>query len=135
MLHFAAIAAPLHRLIKKDVRSEECETAFCQLKSLLTEAPVLVHPCFGKGEHFLFETDASGVGLGAMLSQKQGDGKHHPVAYASRSLQANEKNYPIFELETLATVWAVKYFRAHLLGHPCTVLPDHAACVSLLNTP
>ena len=136
--HFAAIAAPLHRLTKKDVRfewSEECETAFCRLKSLLTEAPVLVYPRFGEGEHFLLETDASGVGLGAVLSQKQGDGKYHPVAYASRSLQPNEKNYPISELETLAIVWAVKYFRAYLLGHPCTVLTDHAACVSLLNTP
>ena len=135
---FAAIAAPLHRLTKKDVKfewSEECETAFCRLKSLLTEAPVLVYPRFGEGEHFLLETDASGIGLGAVLSQKQSDGKYHPVAYASRSLQPNEKNYPISELETLAIVWAVKYFRAYLLGHPCTVLTDHAACVSLLNTP
>ena len=136
--HFAAIAAPLHRLTKKDVKfewSEECETAFRQLKSLLTEAPVLVYPRFGEGEQFLLETDASGIGLGAVLSQKQNDGKYHPVAYASRSLQPNEKNYPISELETLAIVWAVKYFRAYLLGHPCTVLTDHAACVSLLNTP
>ena len=135
---FAAVAAPLHRLTKKDEKfewSEECETAFCRLKSLLTEAPVLVYPRFGEGEQFLLETDASGIGLGAVLSQKQSDGKYHPVAYASRSLQPNEKNYPISELETLAIVWAVKYFRAYLLGHPCTVLTDHAACVSLLNTP
>ena len=136
--HFAAVAAPLHRLTKKDVKfewSEECETAFCRLKSLLTEAPVLAYPRFGGEERFLLETDASGVGLGAVLSQSQGDGKYHPIAYASRSLQPNEKNYPITELETLAIVWAVKYFRAYLLGHPCTVLTDHAACVSLLNTP
>ena len=113
--HFTAIAAPLHRLTKKDVKfewSEECETAHCQLKSLLTEAPMLVYPCFGEGEQFLLETDASGIGLGAVLSQKQSDGKYHPVAYASRSLQPNEKNYPISELETLAIVWAVKYFHA-----------------------
>jgi hypothetical protein len=56
---------------------------------------VLVYPHFGEGEHFLLKTDASGIGLGAVLSQKQGDGKYHPVAYASRSLQPNEKNYPI----------------------------------------
>ena len=115
--HFAVIEAPLHRLTKKDAKlewSEECETAFNRLKSLITEAPVLIYPCFGEGEQFLLETDASGIGLGAVLSQKRSDGKYHPVAYASRSLQPNEKNYPISELETLAIVWAVKYFRAYL---------------------
>ena len=135
---FAAIAAPLYRLIKKDVKfkwSDECKTTFCWLKFVLTEAPVLVYPRFGEGEHFLLETDASGIGLGAVLSQKLSDGKYHPVAFASRCLQPYEKNYPISELETLAIVRAVKYFRAYLLGHPCTVLTDHAACVSLLNSP
>ena len=44
------------------------------------------------------------VKLGAVLSQKQSDGKYHPVAYASRSLQSDEKNYPISELETLAII-------------------------------
>ena len=136
--HFAAVAAPLHHLTKKDVPfqwSHECENAFCNLKSLLTQAPVLVYPQFGPGKSFLLETDASGVGLGAVLSQKQDDDRYHPIAYASRSLQSHEKNYPISELETLAIVWAVKKFRAYLLGHPCTVLTDHAACLSLLNTP
>ena len=136
--HFATVAAPLHHLTKKDTPFEwndECEIAFCQLKSLLTKAPVLVYPRFGQGQSFLLETDASGVGLGAILSQQQEDGKYHPVAYASRSLLPNERNYPISELETLAIVWAVKYFRTYLLGHPCTVLTDHASCLSLLNTP
>ena len=45
MPQFASIAAPLHRLMKKDVAFEwspECEAAFSKLKSLLTEAPVLL---------------------------------------------------------------------------------------------
>ena len=103
------------------------------MKQLLVEAPVLVHPRFGPREEFLLETDASGVGLGAVLSQKQPDERFHPIAYASRSLQPHEKNYTISELETLGLVWAVKYFRPYILGHHCTVLTDHAACVSLLN--
>ena len=45
--------------------------AFSELKKLLTEAPILVYPQFGPREHFLLETDASGIGLGAVLSQKQ----------------------------------------------------------------
>ena len=136
--HFASVAAPLHRLTKKDVPlewSEECEAAFSRLKALLTEAPVLTYPQFGPGKAFLLETDASGVGLGAILSQKQSDDRYHPIAYASKSLNPHEKNYALSELETLAIVWAVKKFRAYLLGHPCSVLTDHAACLSLLNTP
>ena len=87
---FANIAAPLHKLTKKNVPFEwtpECESSFAQLKQLLVEAPVLVYPRFGPGEEFLLETDASGVGLGAVLSQKQQDDRFHPIAYASRSLQ------------------------------------------------
>ena len=133
---FANIAAPLHKLTKKNVPFEwtpECESSFAQLKQLLVEAPVLVYPRFGPREEFLLETDASSVGLGAVLSQKQPDERFHPIAYASRSLQPHEKNYAISELGTLGLVWAVKYFRSYILGHHCTVLMDHAACVLLLN--
>ena len=58
----------------------------------------------------------------AIWSQKKEDGKHHPVAYVSRSLVPSERNYPISELEMLAIVWAVKYFRTYLLygaNRPC----------------
>jgi len=130
---FARIAAPLHRLTKKNVSFKwtvECENAFTQLKKILTEAPVLAYPKYGPGETFLLETDAC-----AVLSQQQDDGQCHPIAYASRSLQGGEKNYGITELETLALVWGVKYFRPYILGHHCVVMTDHAACVSVLNTP
>ena len=96
-------------------------------------APVLLYPKFGPGHDFVLETDASLAGLGAGLSQKDDKGLLHPVAYASRSLHKHEQNYHITELETLAIVQAVKYFRAYVLGHHCLVLIDHAACVSLLN--
>ncbi len=43
-------------------------------------------------------------------------------------------NYHITELETLAIVWAVKYYRSYLLGHQRLVLTDHAACTSLFST-
>ena len=42
---------------------------------------------------FLLETDASKLGLGAVLSQKQTDGQYHPVAYTSQSLPVHEHNY------------------------------------------
>ena len=135
---FAKVASPLHALTRKGVTfawSAECEAAFKQLKSLLITAPVLAYPQFGPNKRFILETDASGCGLGAVLSQEQSDGKLHPIAYASRSLHHHEQNYAISELETLGLVWSVKHFRMYLLGHQCTVYTDHSACVSLLNTP
>ena len=135
---FASIAAPLHALTKKNAVyqwSTECEIAFTQLKELLTSSPVLAYPRFGPGHSFILETDASIVGLGAVLSQTQEDGTVHPVAFASRSVDKHERNYGISELETLGLVWAVRYFRSYLLGHPCVVYTDHTACLSILNTP
>ena len=73
--------------------------------------------------------------MGAVLSQSQDDGRVHPIAYASPSLDIHEKNYGVTELETLALVWAVRYFCAYLLGHRTTVFMDHSACMSLLNHP
>jgi hypothetical protein len=58
----------------------------------------------------------------------------HPIAYASRSLDHSESNYGITELETLAVVWAARYFRPYLLGHRTIVYTDHSACVSVLNS-
>ena len=134
---FAKIAAPLHSLTKKSSTfcwTCTCDTAFCKLKELLCDAPVLAYPRFGPSEEFVIETDASTVGLGAVLAQKQPDGTVHPIAYASRSLQPAERNYGISELETLGLVWAVKHFRPYILGYPCTVYTDHAACLSLLSS-
>ena len=134
---FSKIAAPLNSLTKKNTDffwTAQCEAAFTQLQDLLTTAPVLAYPRFGSDTGFILETDASYVGLGVVLSQEQENGEVHPIAYASRSLDCHEKNYGISELETLGLVWAVRYFRAYLLGHPCTVYTDHAACLSILNT-
>ena len=135
---FAKIATPLHYLTKKDVPFEwtpECEAAFCKLKELLVTAPVLTYPHFGPDREFILEKDASGIGLGAVLSQKQDDGLVHPIAYASRALNCHEKNYCISELENLGLVWAVRYFHPHLLGHRTIVYTNHSACLSVLNTP
>ena len=134
---FAAIAAPLHALTKKNAVfewNEVVEEAFVKLRTALSSAPLLAYPQFGPGHTFVLETDASTLGLGAILSQVQNDGMIHPIAYASQAVDKHERNYGISELETLGLVWAVRYFRPYILGHPCVVYTDHAACLSILNT-
>ena len=88
---FARIANPLHALTKKEVNfhwtwTVECQAVFDRLKELLVTSPVLTYPHFGHGKEFVLETDASLEGLGAVLSQWQGDEHLHPIAYASRCL-------------------------------------------------
>ena len=134
---YACIARPLHALTRKDVPfnwSSECEAVFRDLKSRLSTAPILAYPLFDRP--YTLETDASGRGIGAVLSQKQDeDGKLHPVAFASRSLNAAERNYSISELETLAVVWAISHFHAYLYGQQVTVMTDHAAVKPILERP
>ena len=86
-------------------------------------------------QEFILETDASGVGLGAILAQEQQDGTVRPIAYGSRTLQQHEKKYGATELEALGVAWAVKHFCHYLYGHRCYVFTDHESLKSLLNTP
>ena len=133
---FSKIASPLHSLLKKDAQFQwtiSCQEAFERLKEALVTSPVLAYPQFRSEHPFIVKTDASAKGLGAVLAQQQADGQVHPIAFASRSLTAPERNYAITELETLGLVWALKIFRAYLLGHRCIVFTDHAACTSLLT--
>ena len=133
---FAAIAQPLTALTRNGVVfewTEDCQAAFDRLKQSLTTAPVLCYPAFDLP--FVLETDASIKGIGAILSQVQRDGQCHPVAYASRSLTAAERNYGITELETLAVVWSITHYHSYLYGHDVTVYTDHLAVQAILNTP
>ena len=76
--------------------------------------PVLVYP--DPNREYLLEMDASKLGLGAMLSQKQSDGKYHPVAFGSRALYGVEANYHSTKQEFLAMKWSIEHFQTYLLG-------------------
>ena len=111
---FARIAAPLYDLTSgenKDKKSErvdlptEALEAFEHLKAACLQAPILAFPDFDKP--FLLETEASGKGLGAVLSQKQADGRYHPIAYASRIMNDTEQRYHSNKQKFLALKWAV----------------------------
>jgi len=90
----------------------------------IDSSPILAYPDFRKP--FILFTDASDSGLGTVLSQIQDD-KERVISYASRSLQATEKNYSVTERECLAIVWAIEYFHPYLLGKKFEVITDHSA--------
>ncbi len=131
---FSKIASPLTHLLRKDVSfhwDSLQEKAFQDLKVVLTNVPVLAFPDYGLP--FILYTDASSLGVGAVLMQHNVHGKHRPIAYASRMFTRAESNYSVTHQETLAVVWALKQFRDIILGYPITVFTDHAAITELLK--
>ena len=74
------------------------------METLCSTTPVLTYANYQK--KFILHTDASDLGLGAVLYQYDNDNGKRVVAYASRSLSPSEKNYPAHKLEFLALKWA-----------------------------
>src|SRR6266498_256459 len=90
---FSYVTKLLNTLLKKDVkynRSEKCQKVFEELKQRLINALILRYPDFKKS--FYIITDASGIGLEAILSQKDKYKREYVIKYASRSLNNAESN-------------------------------------------
>jgi hypothetical protein len=125
---FSIIAHPLYNLLKKDVKydwSEACQKAFDELKLRLTTASVLAHPNYDK--EFILQTDASILGLGGELGQKDDDGMEHPIVHLSKSLTPAEGNYTITELECLVIIWCVRKLHSYLDSSKFLLQTDHSA--------
>lgn len=133
MKSFAEIAAPLHKLCSKREMFEwtsECQAAWELLKNHLTSAPILSYPSPEK--EFILDTDASNRGIGAVLSQVQGNDER-VIGYYSRCLSKSEKNYCVTRKELLAVVAAVEHFNYFLYGRQFTIRTDHSALQWLIN--
>ena len=130
---FATIAEPLTRLTKKSQSwewGEEQIRAVDLIKKHLVSPPTLACPNFELP--FTLQTDASSVGLGAVLTQVI-DGFERVIAYASRSLSEAEKKYTVTEQECLAVIWAIRKCRCYLEGYSFTVITDHSSLRWLHN--
>ena len=126
--NFAAIARPLHNLTKKDAPFEwtqECTDALEQLIQAVTSEPVLYQPDFAK--QFELKVDASLFAIGAVLFQKDKEGRRRPISYFSQALNPAERNYDIWDREFLAMIRGLKHNRHLLVGspHKVVVLTDH----------
>jgi len=127
--NFSEVALPLTSLTKKDVPfvwSPECESSFQALKNCLTSAPALAYPIPDEEATFILDTDASDVGIGAVLSQVQ-NGEEKVVAYASKGLTKSQRNYCTTYRELLAIVEFVPSFKHYLLGRPFEIRTDHSS--------
>ncbi|KAK3506309.1 hypothetical protein QTP70_001709 [Hemibagrus guttatus] len=127
---YSSVTSPLTNLLRNKpktlVWTPAATHAFQTLKQAFTTAPLLGHP--DPELPFIVEVDASTTGVGAVLSQQQGNPrKLHPCAFFSRKLNPAEVNYDIGNRELLAVNLALEEWRHWLEGakHPFTVLTDH----------
>ena len=120
--NFSGVAAPITDLIRleKFEWTKAAERAFEELKRLMTEAPVLRLPDFER----VFEVacDASGVGIGGVLSQEG-----HPVEYFSEKLDDTKRRYDNYDREFYALVQSLRHWRHYLLPKEFVLYSDHSA--------
>ena len=130
---FATLAEPLRQLTKEKsefVWSSSQQKAFEEIKRRIVSAPVMA--IFDEKCPTIVTTDASNIGLGAILSQIQ-NGQEKVIAYASRKLTKTEAGYSAGEKEALACVWACEKWNLFLYGRPFTLRTDHSALRTLLT--
>ncbi|PIK52169.1 hypothetical protein BSL78_10948 [Apostichopus japonicus] len=125
--NYSALVAPLSDLTRKGspnrvIWGSAQDKAFNDLKQALISPPLLRLPDVNK--QFVLRTDASDVGIGAVLLQEH-EGELFPVAYASRKLLERERNYSVIERECLGLVWAVQKFHVYLYGSEFVLQTDH----------
>ena len=114
-------AAPLRDLLKKETDftwTSSHEKKFDDIKTLICRDSELTY--FDPAKEIVIQVDASGRGLGAVLTQS---GK--PIAYASKSLTECEQRYANIEREMLAVVFGCTRFHTYIYGKRCTIQSDH----------
>ncbi|XP_063894989.1 uncharacterized protein K02A2.6-like [Helicoverpa armigera] len=121
----STVLAPLYNLLRAGVQfswSKECQEAFTKVKRLLGSSDVLMH--YTPELPIILTTDASSVGLGAVISHTSARGER-PVAYASRSLTQAERGYSQIDREALAIIFGIRKFHQYLYGRKFILRTDH----------
>ncbi|KAF8768286.1 Transposon Tf2-11 polyprotein like [Argiope bruennichi] len=124
--------APFNNLLQKGTKflwTAECGKAFKALKQEIASDRILCH--YDPKLPLVLQTDASPVGIGAVLSHIMPDGSEKPAMFASRSLTKTERNYSQIDKEALSIVWGVKRFYQYLFGRHFDLVTDHKPLVSI----
>ncbi|CAF5098327.1 unnamed protein product, partial [Rotaria magnacalcarata] len=132
---FSTIAQPLHQYAptNKEQRSKKSQStpitlsddaldAFNKLKKILTDDLILRIP--DKSLPFKIQTDASKIGIGAVLMQVHSNGDL-PIAYLSKKFTTTQMNWPATEQECYAIIFAIEKWYKYLDGCPFIIETDH----------
>jgi hypothetical protein len=140
---YAALAKPLHELIKKEQNFQfwewplEAMDAFHQLKDCLVTAPVLASPEPGN-EDFLVHSDASNFTVGAVLSQWQQDSttgrrQQRVIGFFSRKLTATKCKYATYDRELMTIRDALQSWCFFMQGKHVDIFTDHHGLERILK--
>jgi len=126
---YSRVARPLTELTKGEKKEWEwnlqVEEAFRELEQRFMTAPIVAY--FNATKIVISETDASDFAIGAILSQRDEEGRLHPVAFHSRKFQPAEINYKIHDKELLAIVDTFTHWCRYYEGatNQVQVFSDH----------
>lgn len=125
---YAMIADPLVKstTVEPFQWTSQAQEAFENLKHALSTALVLALPEFQVP--FTVETDASGNGMGVVLTQRR-----HPIAYFSKAFSKKLLKASTYVRKLFAITSAVKKWCQYLLGHSFTIITDHMSLKELLT--
>ena len=132
--NMASVLHPLYQLLKKDRKyawTPATQNAFDTVKEMITSDIVLTH--YNPDLPVKLACDSSAYGLGAVISHVMENGEERPIAFASRTLNAAEKNYAQIHKEALSLVWGVKKFHCMLFARKFTLVTDHQPLISIFG--
>ncbi|KAG6463039.1 hypothetical protein O3G_MSEX013623 [Manduca sexta] len=132
----SSILSPLYDLLKKKTKwtwTSVHNKSFNKIKEILASEQVLTH--FNPKATLILTVDASPTGLGAVLSQVGSDGFERPISFASRTLNAAEKNYAQIQKEATAIIFGVRRFHQYLYARsePFILRTDHKPLISIFG--
>lgn len=125
---YGTIARPLTEMTKKGgfKWTEQRRMAFENLMQAVTTTPVLTMPNFD--EMFEVHTNASDVGIGAVLVQKG-----RPLVYLSKALGPRKLEWSTYVKEMMAVIEAVRLWRPYLLGRKFRLVMDQQPLKHMLE--
>ena len=138
--NYSRVAKPLNYLTKKKTPFKQIadyQEVFNQLKATILTTPILQH--YYPDRLTTIETDTSDGVIGVVILQQDPKSRlQHPIAYFSKTIQAAELNYDIYNKEMLAIIQSLIEWRPWLQGlqteEPFLLYSDHRSLEYFMTT-
>lgn len=124
--NLSTVLYPINQLLKDKVPfhwSSDCDKAYDNIKRMIASDLVLAH--YDPSETLVLATDASPVGVGAVLSHIYKDGSERPIHFASQTLSPTQQRYSQIDREAYAIIFGVRKFYQYVYGRKFILVTDN----------